>query len=549
MLARTMDPAQPSTLPRPLTRWRRFSVGRAVLLGVWIVLVAYLSIHHVFWRDEVRALSFAIQGDNLAQMFAKVRGDGHPLVWFLILRAGHAVIGAAILPVAAHLIALASVLLLLWRSPFSWPTLALMVVSHVVAWEYAVMARNYGISMLFMFAFAALYPHWRARGLWLCLPLALLANTNAHSAALAWLLFGAWMLDRWQGWSHWRTWLIRLALPGAVLLGLATLVCFLSIWPSINDAATFSRPITLARVARALLLPGAEFTLIDDAPLPLALGATALLAACTLVLWGRPHYLLAAIGGLCALSLLFAVVYPASNRHRDLWLVFLIALAWMRMDDDTPAGSARLRQIGQWAFHALLAFQALMTASEVQSALARPEIPRSRARELATLLASRPDLSGAIVIADPDNMIEALPYYAPRTPVWRIRQGGYSAIDIFTSHGAKLNLSLDDILSTARMLHACTGRPVAILMQRPPRPGEDVTVPSVYNWTTLITPTMTRRFSAATQFIARFGPAETDESYAVYRYVPAPGAATPDDKACAAMRVPATSATAGWRQP
>ncbi|MFD2578189.1 hypothetical protein ACFSTD_05315 [Novosphingobium colocasiae] len=223
---------------------------------MWVVLVGYLSIHHVFWRDEVRALSFAIQGDDLAQMFAKVRGDGHPLVWFLILRAGHAVIGSAILPVAAHAIAFASVVLLLWRSPFSLPTLALMVVSHVIAWEYAVMARNYGISMLLMFAFAALYPQWRARGLWLCVPLALLANTNAHSAALAWLLYGAWMLDRWQGWPLWRTWMLRLALPGAVLLGLATLACFLSIWPSINDAATFARPITLARIARAVLLPG-----------------------------------------------------------------------------------------------------------------------------------------------------------------------------------------------------------------------------------------------------------------------------------------------------
>ncbi|WP_189620892.1 hypothetical protein [Novosphingobium colocasiae] len=527
----------------------RFDTGRALLLAVWVVLVGYLSIHHVFWRDEVRALSFAIQGDDLAQMFAKVRGDGHPLVWFLILRAGHAVIGSAILPVAAHAIAFASVVLLLWRSPFSLPTLALMVVSHVIAWEYAVMARNYGISMLLMFAFAALYPQWRARGLWLCVPLALLANTNAHSAALAWLLYGAWMLDRWQGWPLWRTWMLRLALPGAVLLGLATLACFLSIWPSINDAATFARPITLARIARAVLLPGAEFTLIDDAPLSLALGATALLAGCTLVLWGRPHYLLAAIGGLCALSLLFAVVYPASNRHRDLWLVFLIALAWMRLDADRTGDGppAPLRRIGQWAFHALLAFQALMTVSEIQSAMARPEIPRSRAKELAALLASRPDLAGAIVIADPDNMIETLPYYAPRTPVWRIRQGGYSAIDIFTSHGATLNLTLDDILTTARRLHACTGRPVAILMQRPPRPGEDVTVPSVYNWTTLITPAMTQRFLAQTSRIARFGPAETDESYAVYRYVPSSGSAAPGD--CAAMRVPATSAAAGWRQP
>ena len=531
-------------------------LARLALLGVWLALVGFMAWHHVFWRDEVRALSFAIQGDSLAAMFRTLRGDGHPLVWFLILRAGHAVIGASILPVAAHLVGLASVALLLWRAPFAVPTLALLVVSHVMTWEFAVMARNYGISMLAMFAFAACYRDAKERGLWLVVPLVLLANTNVHSVVLAWLLLGVWMLDRWPGRAGLYDWLVRLVLPAGAILSLASLACFLTVWPSINDLATMTVPVTPLRVARAVFLPGNEFMLLDDGPLWLAVFATVLLASFALSLWDRPHYLLAALAGLVILALLFAVVYSASNRHRDLWLVFVIALNWMMRDGQEgpePAGRLNyvMRRIGFHGLHLMLLIQLAMTVEALSRPLRTPPLPSGRAQDLGLLLARDPALHGAIVIADGDHMIEALPYYTPHTPVWRIRQGGYSAVNIFTAHGARVDITLDDVTGTAARLHGCTGRPVVILMQDPPVPGETITRPEAYAWTTRITPAMTARFYAATRLVTRFGPAKPDETYAVYRYRPGSGFAepAPASAACAVMRDPATSAAAGWRQP
>lgn len=531
------------------------SIVRLVLLAAWVALVSTLSWHHVFWRDEVRAMSFAIQGRSLAEMFQVVKGDGHPLVWFLILRGGHVLIGPAILPVAAHIIGFLSVALLLWRAPFRLPTLALLAFSHMMAFEYAVMARNYGISMLLMFAFAAGYREWRGRGLWLAMPMALLANTNAHSAALAWLLLGAWMLDLWPGWNDWRGWLLRKAVPGGLILIAATLACYWTVLPSINDLATFTAPVTAPRIARAILLPGAEFLLIDPWTFGAALIATLLLVGATFILWGRPALMLAAIGGLVALSILFAFVYPASNRHRMLWLAFLVALAWIRKDTGSTAPmerlAATLRRIGNYAFHALLLLQLAMTGAELSNALARPPVPNSRAHDLGRLLATTPGLRDAVVIADPDYMTEALAYYAPANPVWRIRQGGWSAVNIYTAHGAKVHLTLDEITRTAAALHGCTGRPVVILMESPPWQGQTFTQSSGYAWTTRITPDMTRRFYSAVKPITVFGPSGLGESYTVFRYDPHAGLAEPSpaSPACAAMRYPATSAKAGWRQP
>ena len=63
-----------------------------------------------------------------------------------------------VLKVLSILIAGAAMLLFIFRSPFPLPLKVLFVFSLLPLYEYAVMARNYGISMLLMFSFAALYP-------------------------------------------------------------------------------------------------------------------------------------------------------------------------------------------------------------------------------------------------------------------------------------------------------------------------------------------------------------------------------------------------------
>src|SRR3954469_8851073 len=54
--------------------------------------------------------------------------------------------------------------LFLLRAPFRWPMLALFALGDVAAYEYTVMARNYGISMLLIFVFAMLYPRRHRNG-------------------------------------------------------------------------------------------------------------------------------------------------------------------------------------------------------------------------------------------------------------------------------------------------------------------------------------------------------------------------------------------------
>jgi hypothetical protein len=69
------------------------------------------------------------------------------------------------LPAIAFVVAVAAALLLVLKSPFPWPMIGLILLGHFFLFEYSVMARNYGIAMLVLFAVATYYPAYRSRGI------------------------------------------------------------------------------------------------------------------------------------------------------------------------------------------------------------------------------------------------------------------------------------------------------------------------------------------------------------------------------------------------
>src|SRR5512138_599782 len=76
-----------------------------IALAGYIALLVVLSLHHEMWRDEVRALSVATSG-SWGEMFAALHHEGHPSLWYMILRIINSIVGASVvLPVVAMVIA------------------------------------------------------------------------------------------------------------------------------------------------------------------------------------------------------------------------------------------------------------------------------------------------------------------------------------------------------------------------------------------------------------------------------------------------------------
>ena len=63
--------------------------NRLILFILWLVLIGWFISGHTFWRDEVRAFSFALSGANMAEMLRITHGEGHPALWYLLLRGAH----------------------------------------------------------------------------------------------------------------------------------------------------------------------------------------------------------------------------------------------------------------------------------------------------------------------------------------------------------------------------------------------------------------------------------------------------------------------------
>jgi hypothetical protein len=507
------------------------------LFGAWLALALILVFQHVFWRDEVRAFTLALAGGNVVDMARGLQGEGHPALWYLLLRGAHTVAPVrAALPATAFAVAAAAMALLAFKSPFRLPTVSLILFGAFGLIEYTVVARNYGISMLVLFALAHVYPRWRDRGVAVGLLLALLCNTNVPSALLAACFLLFWLVEligeEGVGWRRKH----RLFVLNAAVAAAGALLCFVTVYPPVHDAAAihFAAGLGPKAVAAALAVPAFSFWDFVPSGVPPTYAAGGLLSVVVfgslLGLLRAPGALLSAVAALAGLELFFQLIYPGYYRHECLFLVYLIALYWLvakgrggRWPEGWMAGPAAAWAVkaGRAMFALLLAWQVVSSASLV--ATAARGYPYSRARDLARVL-EREHLGSAVLIADPDMFLEPLPYYTDN-PLYLMREQRFGRVVRFIRR-VRTDLDLDDYLRDARALHARTGRAVVIVLEHR---LDDIRgryrKHEVHVWNFSADPAQVQRFRAATRRLAAFGPAVTDETYDVYLLLPDPAAA------------------------
>lgn len=510
---------------------------RIALYVAWAALMLFLLSRHAFWRDEVRALTIALAGDNVIEMLRGLQGEGHPAIWYLLLRGAHAIVPVnQVLPAVGAIVALGAMAILLWRAPFRPVILILILFGAFGLIEYAVVARNYGIAMLGLFALAVLYPRWRDRGVTIGLVLALVCNTNVPAAWLSACVLLFWLIELFgeEGLRWGRKY--KLFVLNALVAAAGALICFITIYPTVHDAAVINHPngITAGTVAAGLLFPALTFWEMMPPFVPETSWAAALfgvlLFGTLLGLLNRPAAFLSSLAALAGMLLFFSLVYPGGYRHQSLFLVYLIAMHWLvarGRGGEWPSrwrigeGSGRLVAAGRAIFALLLALQvgtsAFLVAADLQG------IPHSRSRDFAALL-EREDLARAILIGDPDVYLEPMSYYVGN-PVYLMREQRFGDVVRFTRN-VRRELNLDDFIADARMLQARYRRPVVILMERRLDPARPFRFREVNVWHISGTSDQIRRFQAATRMLARFDRSVTDEFYDIYLLTD-PGVAPP----------------------
>jgi hypothetical protein len=492
------------------------------------------------WRDEVRAFSVAIHAQPLGDLFNSIHQDGHPVLWYAILRAGYALTHSnLVLPIASLLIAWAAAFLILRFAPFPLWTRLLMVFGVFLGHEFSVIARNYGIGVLLLIVACIVFRSRRERPLRLGIVLALLANTSVHATIAALLLGFVWAVGDFAN-SATRRSLSRptsLAALGIVLVGAAFAlwsahvpsdmiyaVPLTQLLPNTWGVVPFDPGIGLMGTQLANIAAAGEIPWIRAGIDPVLASRIIVDAALLGIVWvlrRRPVSLVAAVLAIVAFEVIFRVLYSGSLRHEGILAFFLISLVWIAFEDSTDRAEARQRTA--LGLLPLLLFQAAALPIVARRTLTHPT---SSSKAFAALIDRTPAWRNAILAGEPDFIMEPMPYYVSNS-VFMPRQRAFDYRAYFDRGiRRKLDLRLGSLIDMTDSLSCATRRPVLLAIaypkllsdssgeMRPSYPG------TVFRWDS----SDRSRLFAEGKRVASFTQATTDENYSVFEFKPRMGA-------------------------
>lgn len=118
---------------------------------LYSALVICMAAMHGMWLDELQPWCVARDSGSLIELYRNTRFEGHPPLWYALL---FAITRFTNNPAAMQLlhvgIAVCTAALVLWRAPFVWWWRVLIVFGYFFIYEYTVVARNYGLTLLFL---------------------------------------------------------------------------------------------------------------------------------------------------------------------------------------------------------------------------------------------------------------------------------------------------------------------------------------------------------------------------------------------------------------
>ena len=304
---------------RDLPPWA-FAAGVAAAVVLQIALIAT----HDYFVDEWQALQIAVQSPDLAALLANLRYEGHPPLWYLLLRGLAAVVGpGSALAAASLLCAIATLALIVLRAPLPrWARLAI-ILAEPILFEYGTVSRGatLGVSLIFV----ALASWDRPRAVWGALALLPLVDFLFGVIALALIVLRWWERQRFWG-------------PGVALFALCSLAAAWSVMPAPDFVSVYRPSPPLELVARWLT----EMAVValpvqwDGGPrwdAPWLTPVTPLLAIAFLAMLyhqtrARPFERLVAVGFPLLLLVFMVGVQVLAIRHVMLAAVVFFAVLW-----------------------------------------------------------------------------------------------------------------------------------------------------------------------------------------------------------------------------
>lgn len=168
----------------------------------WMTLLFALTLFpriylHIPWRDELHTWTIASADTSLSTLFARIRYEGHPSVWYLLIRTASEIWDHPMSMQILHgLLACIPVYLIAAFAPAPRWQRVLLGTGYFFAFEHAIIARNYVPAVAALVAFAVVVTRFPRAYIPAALLLVVAINTNVMAALLA-IAISMWIGLRW----------------------------------------------------------------------------------------------------------------------------------------------------------------------------------------------------------------------------------------------------------------------------------------------------------------------------------------------------------------
>lgn len=374
---------------------------------LWAVLVLYGIYEHIFWRDEVRALSIAIASDGFFGLPHILENEGHPILWYVFLKTGYLMSKQTwILPLFSFCFAAGFSYLLLFKSRFPLWVSAALIFGVFGLYDFSIMARNYGIAAFFFLLFA----HFARlkKPLWALGMLILAAQTNSYATVFSLFLGTAYFVFELKKSKK------EIALFLLLIFG----VVFAYFIAKPNASSVVVGSIDIGNI------PLDKIWTLGYGFLPLLKGlepylgkinlfwSSALLYASLLLFIRKPWVMLLALAGMVFMTAFQLGIRANFLRHCGIFVFYFTAIAWWQLDTI----KATLKAGNKFRIPLFIALLAIAYMLADQLAYAKFYYSSniynkaSNAKYLGQWLTKNAP-ENAVIISEPDYIMESVVYY------------------------------------------------------------------------------------------------------------------------------------------
>jgi len=294
-----------------------------LIFGVFFIITLWAVSNHIPWRDEAQSW-LLVRDLNLPELFNQMPYEGSPPLWHLLVyplaKLGLPYVSQAILH---YLLALSLVFILIFFSPLPKKVKLILPFTYYFLFEYTVIARNYNLTALLLFIIASVYTLRFKHSILYASLIFLLAWTNTHSLAMAFILASLFVYDLIKEQHDNKKYLVAVVI---MLLGVFSAILMLI--PQIDQYSglTFWGLTFAALPLATAIIP---FFVNPTIPIHLSLFISLLWLPFIILLLKSWHAKIIFCLPLVWLEFIFLFKHSGGFRHYGLILVFFIFAWWL----------------------------------------------------------------------------------------------------------------------------------------------------------------------------------------------------------------------------